>query len=194
VSVRVSVLADTAVSYGVGVRESAPFLASCRTEGVPALRRGSGGTGVLHARNDLVWSVVLPRSDPRVGRTFVREYRRLGAGVATYLNRRGIPADWTAPPGLATDYCALSGRGEVLSVGDRILGGAAQHVTRAALLHQGMLPLTVDRELVGRLWGIHDRSALGRLVGLRDLGINAPPAEIATELGRSIRAMAERPE
>lgn len=185
-SVRVAVLSEAAVSYGVGVRDPAPYLLRSRDAGLPTIRRSSGGTGVLHAAGDLVWSVVLPRSDPRVGRDFVRAYGRLGAGVVRFLAGRRVRSGWVAPLGLSVDYCVLSGRGEVLAVDSRILGGAAQHVSRTALLHQGMVPLQVDRPLVRRLFAIHDPQAIDRLVGLRDLGLHDPPEELAPELAASI--------
>jgi lipoate-protein ligase A len=181
-AVRVSVLSDVAVSYGVGVRGDATYLARARAAGVAVARRTSGGTGVLHGPGDLAWSIVIPRSDPRVGRDYVRGYARLGAGVVRFLAARHVRAGWVSPPCLVPEYCVLSSRGQVLSVGTRVLGGAAQHLSRTALLHQGMIPLSVDRELVGRLFALPADAGVERLAGLRDLGVSAPPEELAQEL------------
>ncbi|MGB7124379.1 MAG: hypothetical protein WBE40_05950 [Thermoplasmata archaeon] len=185
-AVSVTVLSELSVSYGVGVRESAPFLARARAEGIPVARRTSGGSGVLHAPGDLAWSVVLPKDDPRVGQDFVRAYGRFGAGVVRFLAGRDLAAEWSSPPDLAPDYCVLSGRGQVLSVRGQILGGAAQHVSRSALLHQGMLFRDVDRARVARLFSLSEPAALGRLVGLGDLGVTAPPEELARGLARCL--------
>jgi len=184
--VRVTVLSGLTVSYGVGVREDAAYLARARSMGVHVARRTTGGSGVLHAPDDLAWSFVIPRSDPRVGRNFVHGYSRLGAGVVRFLDRHGVQAAWTAPPGLFPEYCVLSARGSVLSIGPRVLGGAAQHLSRTALLHQGMIPLTVDRGWIARLFGISDPRLTGRLAGLRELGIQDPPEELARQLADAL--------
>jgi lipoate-protein ligase A len=186
---RVGVLSDASVSFGVGVHEDAPYLLRARAAGVPVVRRGSGGTGVLHGAGDLVWSVVLPRTDPRVGRNFVRAYDRLGAGAVQFLAERDVQAEWSPPPRLVPDYCVLSGRGKVLTARTKVLGGAAQHLSRSALLHQGMIPLDVDRDLVVRLFDITDTEIMGRLVGLRDLGIEGGRLELARELASALEGI-----
>jgi lipoate-protein ligase A len=181
-TVRVSVLSGLTVSYGVGVPDDAPYLLRARAAGVATVRRTSGGTGVVHAPGDLAWSVVLPRSDPRVGNDFVRAYARLGAGVVGFLRRHGVVGRWADSPGLTPDFCVLSDRGQVLSANSRILGGAAQHLSRAWLLHQGMIPLEVDRDLITRVFELTDREILDRLVGLTELGIQLPPVQVARQL------------
>ena len=185
---RVTVLADRAVSAGVGVRPGAAFLERAAADGLPVVRRTSGGSGVLHEPGDLAWSLVLPRAHAAVGAGFVRGYARLGAGVVRFLGRRGLAASWTPPPNLSPDCCVLSGRGEVLSVDARIVGGAAQHLSAVALLHQGMVSSTVDRPRVARLFGIADPSAVARLVGLDDLGVRDPPERLARELADALEA------
>jgi lipoate-protein ligase A len=185
-AIHVAVVSDLTVSYGVGVRESAPFLERARAAGIALVRRTSGGTGVLHAPGDLVWSLVLPRSDPRVGSGFVGAYGRLGAGVVRFLRRRGVASEWTAPPHLVPDLCVLSGRGQVLAVDDRVLGGAAQHVSRSALLHQGMIPLDVDRERIARLFDIPGPEPMARLAGLRDLDVEGGAADLAHGLASAL--------
>jgi len=181
-AVRVTVLSNRAVSYGVGVRPGALFLERARASGLALARRTSGGSGVLHEPGDLAWSVVLPRSHPDVGVDYVHAYPRLGAGVVRFLRRHHLDGTWSAPPDVSTDCCVLSGRGQVLTVSDRILGGAAQHVTRTALLHQGMVSSAVDREAVGRLFAIEVPSALVRLAGTRELGVLEAPVRLAAEL------------
>jgi lipoate-protein ligase A len=185
-AVRVAVLAGLTVSYGVGVREDAPYLRRAREAGVATVRRTSGGTGVVHAPGDLAWSVVLPRAHPRVGSDFVRSYDRLGAGVVRFLHQHGVAGAWIEPPDLSADYCVLSGRGRVLTARSRVLGGAAQHLTRSALLHQGMIPRTVDPGLVARVFQITDPHVLARLVGWTELGIDTPAAALAQELAAEL--------
>jgi lipoate-protein ligase A len=186
--VRVSVLGATAVSYGVGVRPTTAYVRRAATAGIPAARRTSGGTGVLHLEGDIAWSVVLPRGHPAVGTDFIRAYGRIGGGLVRWLGAQGVDAEWVPAPGVDPDYCVLSGRGEVLAARGRILGGAAQHLTGRALLHQGMIARRVDRRLVRQLFAIEDEALLDRLVGLDELGVTTPSPdaarEIAAELGR----------
>jgi lipoate-protein ligase A len=185
---RVGVIADRTVSYGVGVQADAPFVLRCEAEGVPAHRRSSGGTGFLHQPGDLVWSVILPRNDPRVGRDFLRSFARFGAGASSFLSGRGVPVHWVPAPGVLHDYCPLSDRGEVPEGRGRILGGAAQHLSGATLLHQGTFSLTVDRPLLDRLFDPASSGASQRLGSLREMGIEGEPLDLAGELAAAIDA------
>jgi lipoate-protein ligase A len=187
-AVRVAMLSDAALSFGVGVRDAAQYLTAARAAGVPVVRRTTGGTGVLHAPGDLAWTIVLPRSHPAAGTEYVRSYARLGAGAVEFLRGRGVVAAWGAPPGISEGFCFLSARGEVLAAGPRVIGGAAQHVTRGALLHQGVLPLHVDRRRIQALWGLPPAVLVERLAGLREMGIRERPEVLAEELSESLEA------
>ena len=180
-AVRVAVLTDRAVSVGVGVREGEAYLARAAKEGLPAVRRTTGGTGLLHGPGDLAWSIVLPRSDPRVGSDFVRAYARLGGGVVRFLSERGADCRWSDPPGTDPEYCLLSARGLVLTHGGQVLGGAAQHLAGGALLHHGILPLEVDRPLLRRIFRL-SATAAARLTSLREVGVTGAPEELAWKL------------
>jgi lipoate-protein ligase A len=180
-AVHVAGVRDAAVSYGAGVSEDAPYLARARVRGTPAIRRSSGGTGVLHLPGDLAWAVVLPRSDPRVGRDFVHAYARLGAGWVDLLARYGVEAEWTPAPGLSDEYCPLGRRGSVLSVQGRVVGAAAQHLSGGALLHQGTVSLAVDRALTRELFPSLEERATNRLAGVRELGLDRGTALLASE-------------
>ena len=185
---RVAVLSDRSVSVGVGVIGRPGYFDRAAAEGLHEVHRDTGGTAILHGIGDLAWSLVLPRGDPRVGRDFVRAYARLGAGVVAWLRTYGVDAFWGAPPSLFEDYCLLSARGQVLRVGDRILGGAAQHATGSALLHHGIVPYFFDRALWSRVFQPPDPELYERLCGVSDLGIRIPPDAAARELAREISA------
>jgi lipoate-protein ligase A len=188
---RVAVLDDVSVSVGVGVDPSSEYLARARAAGLPVVRRTSGGTGLLHAPGDLAWTVVLPRRDPRVGRSYVTGYPRLGAGAVRFLDTAGIRARWVPSFGISSSYCTLGGRGHVLVVGDRILGGAAQHLSRNALLHHGILPRTLDRRLIGRVFELPAESGVDRLTCLEDLGYREPEERQAERLARALAEQLE---
>ncbi len=185
-AVDVTIVRDPTVSYGVRVPPTSPYLERARALGVAVAARATGGTGLLHLEGDLLWAIVLERQDPRVGRDFVHAYARLGEGVVRFLAAEGIRARWSEPPRLADDYCTLGSGGEVLADGSAILGGAAQHATSAALLHHGAVSLTVDRTRVDRLFGFEAPSPSSRLAGLRELGVERTPAELAERLARAL--------
>ncbi len=178
----------TLLSVGAGVRDDAPCLRRASGAGIPTARRSSGGTGILHLADDLVWGVVLPRADERVGRDFVRGYGRLGAGVVTALASSGVSAEWVTAPGLSEEYCPLGRRGRVLESGGQIVGAAAQHLTGTALLHHGTLSRHVDRDLVARLFSFPDPRVTEQLAGVDERGVFAPPNTLAERLGRGLGA------
>jgi lipoate-protein ligase A len=183
---RAEVVARRSVSFGVGAPPTPGLLGRANLLGFDVERRTTGGSGLVHLPGDLTWSVVLPRSDPRVGRGFVRAYGRLGAGAVRFLAGLGLDGHWVDAPGVVPQYCTLSGRGQVLAVGGRIVGGAAQHATRAGVLHQGVLSFTIDRPAIARVFDLADPLPLDRLCGLVELGAAAPPSTLAGELRRSI--------
>ena len=186
VGARVAVLGDIALSVGVGEALSAAYLGRARTAGCPVVRRTTGGSGLLHAPGDLTWTVVLPRRDPRVGRSFVNAYARLGTGVTRFLEAAGVRARWTPAPGVSSSYCTLSSRGLVLTVGDLVLGGAAQHLSREALLHHGTLPRTLNRPLIGRIFELPRTGGLDRLTCLEELGLRENAERQAEGLARAL--------
>lgn len=185
-AIRARVVRERVVSFGVGVPADAPYLLRARQRRIPTVPRSTGGTGVLHLENDIVWALVLPRTDPRVGRDFTRAYGRLGRGIVRGLGRLGIPASWVAAPGLVDDYCPLSSRGEVLVVDSLVVGAAAQHVTSNALLHHGSVSWEIDREEVDRLFGLPSHGPSARLGGVAERGIPGGPVGLAEALEQAL--------
>ena len=191
-AVRVGQLRERVVGFGVGVPPEAPYLRRARSLGLPTVPRGTGGTGVLHLEGDVIWALVLPRTDPRVGRDYVRAYGRLGRGITAGLARLGVEARWAPAPALSDDYCPLSARGQVLVRGARILGAAAQHATDRALLHHGSVSWTVDRAEVDRLFDLPPGGPSARLGGVAELGVPGGAADLADALARALSEELER--
>ena len=187
-AVRVHVVRERGVSFGVGTPATSPAEAAARAAGLSPVRRSTGGTGVLHLPGDLTWSIVLPRRHPLVGRDFSSAYARLGTGVVMFLAELGLDARWGDPMALSPEYCLLGERGRALTVDGRVLGGAAQHVTATALLHHGIVSVQVDRPLVRRIFGLPEEVAAARLTGLSELGIDRPSERLAPELAAAIAA------
>ncbi|MCI4352396.1 MAG: hypothetical protein L3K14_03295 [Thermoplasmata archaeon] len=187
---RTAVLSSAALSIGVSQRDDAPCVLRARGLGIPVVRRSSGGLGLWHAPGDVVWSLILPRSDVRVGNDFSKAYARLGAGAVRFLGDFGVAGEWRAPAGPPSEYCLLAGRGAVLAVGERALGGAAQHLTRLALLHHGVLPYRLDLPRLSEVFDLPAELAVRSLTSLEKVVYGIPPIELARRL-RS--ALADKP-
>ncbi|MHB1434867.1 MAG: lipoyl protein ligase domain-containing protein [Thermoplasmata archaeon] len=163
-SVRAEILTDRSLSIGVQTGPIGSCLAAARRLGIEVTRRRSGGTGVLTLPGDIAWTMVLPRSDPRLGRDFLRAYDRWGAPVVELLESRGLHARWGPPPGRSKSLCPLGSGGQVLWNKGRVVGAAAQHLAGGALLHHGLLFWTHRIDLAQTLWP-EDAAAIGELLG-----------------------------
>ncbi len=189
---RVASLAGVSVSLGVSQSSETTVARRARALGLPVVHRSSGGSGLLHEEGDLVWSIVLPREDPRVGRDFSTAYGRLGAAVTASLRSQGLPADWTTAPGVAPSYCLLSPRGQVLSVRGRAIGGAAQHLTRRALLHHGTVNVSLDRDRIASLFDVPISLSQRYLTCLMDETPRVVGADLARSLADHLASWLER--
>lgn len=178
---RVAVLSDRTVSLGVAQGSEAEPAKRARAAGLPVVQRTTGGVGLLHLPGDIVWSVVLPRDHPDVGRDYARAFARLGRGVVDGLAETKLSTAWGAPLGLSEEYCLLAPRGDVLRVGEQVLGGAAQHATRSALLHHGVIALRTDPNALRELFGL-PVEAIRRLTSLRELGVRWPAEDVAAAI------------
>jgi len=179
---RVGVLINISVSLGVAEPDGVPAAATARRLGIPVVRRATGGTGLLHLDGDLTWSIVLPRHHPLLPKDFVHAYSALGAGVVRFLAELDIEAEWSRPFGIVDSFCLLGPRGQVLTVNHHAIGGAAQHVTRTALLHQGMVSYRLDGDLLHRMFDLDERLVSRYLTSLRDQGVAEPPHVLGARL------------
>jgi lipoate-protein ligase A len=109
-------------------------LERCHADGVPVLRRVSGGGTVLLGPGCLNFALVLPLA----ARPDLADVRRSYAAI---VERTG--------EGLGVEGVAMRGSCD-LALGDRKLGGSAQKRTRSAVLHQGTALCGFDIELVAR--------------------------------------------
>lgn len=187
---RASLVRGRAITIGIGESMEGPVARSAHALGWEVLRRSTGGTGVVHLDGDVLWSLVLPRSDPRVGRDFSRAYARLGTPVTNALERLGVRASWAPSRGLSTTYCLLGERGWALEVDGRAVGGAAQHLTSSALLHHGTLSLSLPVSVLEAVFGLSPEVAGQHLGALGDLGLRAASATLVAEVERELVAFA----
>lgn len=179
---RVGVVSDAALSLGVAQRTPPRVIDAAQARGWGVVRRATGGVGLYHAPGDLVWSIVLPRTDPRVGRDFPRAFARLGEGVTQFLGEFGVPATWRPASSAVPSYCLTSGFGATVQVDGRAVAGAAQHATRAALLHHGVVCVRLDAVAIAEVFDAPRDTVLRHLTGLRTLGVTAASPELARAL------------
>jgi lipoate-protein ligase A len=126
-------------------------LARLRAEGIPVVRRPTGGRAILHDR-EVTYSVTAPlaaagslgASYARINRLLVRGLESLGVPVE--VAPRSAPA---LAPGVAPCF-ALPAAGELVHDG-RKLAGSAQWRDESALLQHGSILLEGDQSLVAAL-------------------------------------------
>ena len=111
------------------------------------VRRPTGGKAILHV-DELTYSVVAPRAEPRVAGAVTESYRRISAGLVRGLEYLGVadPAadrrsNDSAPQGpvcfeVPSDY-------EITSSGRKLVG-SAQMRSNGVVLQHGTVPLYGD--------------------------------------------------
>jgi lipoate-protein ligase A len=192
IGVRAGTLSRESLSVGVSQKDELPSLQAARRMGIPLVRRSTGGSGVLLSSQDLVWSLVVPRSHPIAAPPVTAAYARLGMGVTDFLRRHHLVASWGDPLDLSEEFCPLGARGSPLLVHGQAIGGAAQHLTASLLLHHGFLFYHHDVARLARLFDLPLSTLSERVSSLSALGVKESGVSLATSLLDSLRKWLER--
>ena len=138
-----------AVSFGRNQRCAGVYTAdSCRAQGVPAVRRLTGGRALLHGR-ELTYCVAAPVS---AAPTLRGGYDAINDLLLDALHRLGVPAERAAPversgsPGIAPCFETPSA-GELVVAGRKLVG-SAQHRDADAFLQHGSILLDDDQGML----------------------------------------------
>jgi len=128
----------------------------CRAEGMPVLRRSTGGTGVIH-RGDLGVGLALPLEHPW-SRGIVGLYGRFLDVLGPALRSLGSEVSRLADPARASrvrsPVCFLDRLSDTLVVdGKKVVGCAQTRRGGAVLIHAAIL-LGLDAELYARVFGV----------------------------------------
>ena len=108
---------------------------ACREEGVPVIRRISGGGAILH-EHDVTYSIAMPlRSKTACGKT-LDSFRDICEPIITVLQEKCLNAS----------YKPISD----IVIGNTKVSGCAQARREGALLQQGTILLDVERKKVSR--------------------------------------------
>lgn len=120
-----------------GALQAEVKLEACRSDGVPILRRSSGGGTVLLGPGCLCYALVLPHAEyPELG-SIRRTNESLLGRLARALSRvSGAGIDRRGDTDLAHDR-------------HKVAGNAQQRAAHALLFH-GVIPLALDRSRLGR--------------------------------------------
>lgn len=127
---------------------------ACARDGIPLVRRPTGGRAVLHA-DEWTYGAVVPLAHPRLGGSLDASCRALVGIVCEALSEAyGIVFDAAADEGLAkagpSGACFTQAFGYEAVVGGRKLMGSAQRRAGRALLQQGSLLVGPGHERLGR--------------------------------------------
>jgi lipoate-protein ligase A len=128
----------------------------CRSEGIPVLRRLTGGTGVVHT-SDLGVGLALPQDHPWAG-GIVSLYGRFLDVLEPALRSLGSVVNRLAEPARATrvrsPICFLDQLSDSLVVDGRKAVGCAQTRRRGAVLIHAAVLLGVDADLYARIFRV----------------------------------------
>ncbi len=123
-------------------------LARCARQGIPVVRRLTGGRAVLHHR-EVTYSVIAGRRQWGPSASVTAIYRHIGLALVAAFQALGVdaqlsrpPADRTAArrrPGDAHPCFSSAGRYEVMARGRKLVGSAQRWLENAVLQHGSIL-------------------------------------------------------
>lgn len=119
-------------------------LAACHEQGVPVVRRPTGGRALLH-QYELTYSVTFPISAG--GRGVLQDYQWISTCLLLALKKLGVTATLSPGDRRGTEtggLCFNSSSRYELTVNGRKLIGSAQRRYNRALLQQGSLLIDID--------------------------------------------------
>lgn len=172
----------------------------CRAEGVPVLRRLTGGTGVIH-RGDLGVGLFLPQEHPWAG-GIVSLYGRFLDVLGPALRSLGSEVSRLAEPTHASrvrsPVCFLDQLSDTLVVDGRKVAGCAQTRRRGAVLIHAAVLLGLDADLYERVFQVSSaeiRAGIGpALPGADSIEVGeAIVGALATALGLEARPKSAEP-
>lgn len=158
----------------------------CRGEGIPVLRRLSGGTGVIH-RGDLSLSLALPR-DHMWAESIVGLYDRFLDVLQPALAELGSPVERVDEPGHATrvrsPICFFDQLADTLVVDGRKAVGCSQTRRKGGVLIHAAVLLGLESTLYSRVFGVDGREVEAQLsAAFTGVGWRRVAEEVADRFG-----------
>jgi lipoate-protein ligase A len=146
------------LSLGCFQKSAGLNLAFCRTNGIPVVRRPTGGRAILHGE-ELTYSFSVRIDQPPFARGLLDSYRNISSAFCLAFKKIGIPVEskMTKEKGRVltrSPLCfASSSYGEIL-IYQRKIVGSAQKRWQEGLLQQGSIPYAYDAETMQQVFGI----------------------------------------
>lgn len=168
------------VSLGYGQREDQVDDAAARELGLDVVRRPTGGGAILHAEDEVTYSVVLPRA-LTPGDLFA-SYRFIAGGVVGALRRFGLDGTFLEGHTGGEALCYLREEGVSVGVRGRKISGGAQKRTKQAILQHGTLLVSRDLYRNARVFGVPEDRIAKHVTSLHDEGLDPRTHEVRSAL------------
>ncbi len=165
----------------------------CRREGIPIVRRITGGRAVLHG-NDLTYCVASGAHVAELPNTIQGTFFEISRGFIEGLRRLGVEADAVRTPAKETGrspLCFMSTSWYEITCKGRKIIGSAQRRWRDGMLQQGSLLLGFNPEAYYKFFRVPDETrreqiiqeTRSRVIGLDDIvPIRMPPKTIVNQI------------
>lgn len=168
------------VSLGYVQPEADVDLDAVRDLGLDLVRRPTGGGAILHAEDEVTYSVVLPRA--LAPADLFASYRYVAQGVVNALARFGLQGEFLEGHSGRDPLCYLREEGVSVGVGGRKISGGAQKRTKTHLLQHGTLLVSSDLERNARIFRLAPARIAGHVTSLHDQGLAPSRAEVERTL------------
>lgn len=145
-----------AVSIGCFQASRAVNLSHCEQDGIPLVRRITGGRAILHGR-EITYSFSAPLSDSVFSKGLLDSYRRISNAFGLAFKKIGLEPETKA----GRDRSSRTSRNPLcfhavsfaeVSLQGRKVIGSAQKRWRDGLLQQGSIPLELDLEMMRQVF------------------------------------------
>lgn len=140
------------LSLGYSQPYSDVDLARVHACGWDVVRRPTGGRAILHT-DELTYSVIGPKSDPRLEGGLMDSYRRISRALFTALDKLGLPVEVHSgknPQAHHQPVCFENPSDFEITVRGKKIIGSAQARKKDGILQHGSLPLTGDLTRITR--------------------------------------------
>ena len=150
--------------------------AICLAEGVPMVRRLTGGRAVLHGA-DLTYAICAPAGRPPFQGGILHIYRQISKGLVSFLEKLGQRVQVKSytgreRPEMISPICFSTPSAYEILVNGKKLIGSAQRLVPGTFLQHGSIPLAPQHDLLSRLFrGASPGEVAARMTDLESLGI-----------------------
>lgn len=168
------------VSLGYAQPETDVDAAAARELGLDVVRRPTGGGAILHAEDEITYSVVLPRA--LAPPDLFESYRFIARGILNALASFGLRGEFMEGHTGRDALCYLREEGVSVGIDARKISGGAQKRTKTHILQHGTLLVSSDVERNARLFRLPEERVREHVTSLRDLGKRPATSEVRSAM------------